>query len=122
MTAASVAPIYRARYYNAAHAGDCPSGVDLTVVDEAVNQGVGRAILSLQACAGVTADGAFGPATQAAVERADPATLIRAIAADRDAHYRALPGFPRYGKGWLARVATTTTAALAMVAGAAVPF
>jgi lysozyme family protein len=117
LTAASVGPIYRARYYNAAHAGDCPAGVDLMVFDEAVNQGVGRAVTSLQACAGVAADGAFGPATKAAVAKADPAALIRAIAADRDAHYRALPGFPRYGHGWLRRVADTTTAALAMVAG-----
>jgi lysozyme family protein len=115
LTAAAVGPIYEARYYNAAHACDCPAGVDLMVFDEAVNQGVGRAITSLQRCAGVTADGAFGPLTKAAVDAMAPATLISAIAADRDAHYRALPKFPRYGSGWLNRVATTTRDALQMV-------
>ena len=119
LTPAAVAPIYLARYYNPAHAGDCPPGVDLMVFDEAVNQGVGRAIASLQAAAGVARDGVFGPATRAAVADAAPERLIRAIAADRAAHYRALPTFPRFGHGWLARVAHTTEAALAM-AGATV--
>jgi lysozyme family protein len=119
LTAADVAPIYETRYYNASHAGDCPAGVDLMVFDAAVNQGVGRAVKSLQRSAGVTADGAFGPNTKAAIAAMAPDALINAIAADRDAYYRTLPTFPRFGKGWLARVARTTTAALAMAAKAA---
>jgi lysozyme family protein len=118
LTPAAVGPIYEARYYNASHACDCPPGVDLMVFDEAVNQGVGRAITSLQRCAGVTADGAFGPKTKAAVAAMAPATLIERIAADRDAHYRALPTFAHFGKGWLARVATTTGDALQMAKAA----
>jgi lysozyme family protein len=114
LTAAAVGPIYEARYYNPSHAGDCPPGVDLMVFDEAVNQGVGRAITTLQRCAGVNPDGAFGPKTKAAVDAIAPVTLIERIAADRDAHYRALPTFAHFGKGWLARVATTTRDALAM--------
>jgi len=114
LTPAAVAPIYRARYWNPAHAGDCPTGVDLMVFDEAVNQGVGRALASLQAALGVAADGAFGSATQAALAAADPARLIRAIAASREAHYRALPTFPRFGRGWLARLERTTGLALQM--------
>jgi lysozyme family protein len=113
---ADVGPIYLARYYNPSHAGDCPPGVDLMVFDEAVNQGVGRAITTLQRCAGVTPDGAFGPKTLAAVKAMAPAALINAIAADRDAHYRALPTFHHFGKGWLARVASATKDALAMAA------
>jgi lysozyme family protein len=113
---ADVAPIYQTRYYNAAHANDCPDGVDLMVFDEAVNQGVGRAITTLQRCVGVSADGAFGPATKAAVAAMAPADLINKIAADRDAHYRALPTFSHFGKGWLSRVARTKADALKMVA------
>src|SRR5579862_7765842 len=108
---AAVAPIYRARYWNPAHAGDCPPGVDLMVFDEAVNQGVGRALASLQAALGVAPDGAFGPATVAALAAADPAALVRAIAANREANYRALPTFPRFGHGWLARLERTTNLA-----------
>jgi lysozyme family protein len=114
LTPAAAAPIYRARYWNPAHAGDCPPGVDLMVFDEAVNQGVGRALTSLQAALGVAADGAFGPATLAALAAADPARLVRAIAANREAHYRALPTFPRFGRGWLARLERTTALALGM--------
>jgi lysozyme family protein len=117
LTTNDVAPIYQTRYYNAAHACDCPAGVDLMVFDEAVNQGVGRAITTLQRSAGVTADGAFGPQTQAAVNAMAPADLINAIAADRDAHYRALPTFHHFGKGWLSRVATAKADALQMAAG-----
>lgn len=115
LTPEAVAPIYQARYFNAAHANDCPAGVDLMVFDEAVNQGVGRAITSLQIAAGVPADGRFGPRTLAAVRGAEPEVLINAIAADRDAHYRALPGFGRFGNGWLTRLERTRRAALAMV-------
>ena len=118
LTPAAVAPIYRARYWNPAHAGDCPVGVDLMVFDEAVNQGVGRALASLQSTLSVAADGAFGPTTQAALTAADPARLIRAIAANREAHYRALPTFPRFGRGWLARLDRTTAFALGMTAPA----
>lgn len=115
LTQASVAPIYQARYYNPSHASDCPAGVDLIVFDEAVNQGVGRAITSLQRAADVVADGLFGPQTKAAVAAMSPIDLINAIAADRTAHYEALPTFQYFGKGWLARVKAVQAKALAMV-------
>lgn len=107
--------IYQARYWNPSHAGACPAGVDLEVFDEAVNQGVGRAITSLQAALGVAVDGAFGPHTALALKGADPASLIAAISANREAHYRALPTFPRFGAGWMNRLARTKAAALAML-------
>lgn len=111
LTAADVAPIYQVRYFNASNANLCPAGVDLMVFDEAVNQGVGRAITSLQAALGVPVDGAFGPHTALALRDADPHALIDAIAANREAHYRALPTFPHFGRGWLARLARTTAIA-----------
>jgi lysozyme family protein len=113
LTPQAVAPIYRARYWNPCHAGDCPPGVDLMLFDEAVNQGVGRALASLQSALGVTSDGAFGPATRAALAAADPVSLIRAIAANRETHYRALPTFHRFGHGWLASLSRATVIALA---------
>jgi lysozyme family protein len=117
LTPEGVAPIYQSRYWNPSHAGDCPPGVDLMVFDEAVNQGVGRALASLQSALCVTPDGAFGPATRTALKRAEPADLIHAIAANRETHYRALPDFPRFGRGWLSRLTHTTDVALAMLAG-----
>lgn len=117
LTPADVAPIYQADYWNAAHCGDCPSGLDLMVFDEAVNQGVGRAIRSLQSAVGVAVDGAFGPATLAAVQACDPAQAIANIAADRQAFYRSLPTFPRFGGGWLARLTRTQGLANQMLNG-----
>lgn len=122
LTPADAAPIYQALYWNVAHCDDCPAGVDLMVFDEAVNQGPGRAVCTLQEAVGVTADGLFGPATTAAISAADPAATINAIAAARVAYYRTLSTFPRFGHGWLNRVQATTAKALAMVpAPAAVP-
>lgn len=115
LTPETVAPIYCADYYNASHACSCPPGVDLMVFDEAVNQGVGRAVRSLQHAAGVAQDGLFGPATQAAVNTAHPGALILRIEADREAHYRALPTFPRFGFGWLNRLTRTKQLAMQMV-------
>ena len=115
LTPAAVAPIYRARYWDLSRAGDCPPGVDLMVFDEAVNQGVGHALATLQSALGVTADGVLGPATQAAMTSAEPARLIRDIAANRAAGYRALPEFPKFGRGWLSRLDRTTVLALRMV-------
>jgi lysozyme family protein len=114
LTPVAVAPMFLARYWNPSHAGDCPAGVDLMVFDEAVNQGVGRALCSLQAALGLAVDGAFGPATQAALDAGDAVCLIRRLAANREAHYRALPTFPRFGRGWLARLERTKAVALVM--------
>jgi lysozyme family protein len=118
LTAATVAPIYQANYWNAAHCGDCPTGVDLIVFDEAVNQGVGRAIRSLQGAVGVRVDGLFGKATLGALQGRDAATIIERIAAEREALYRRLPTFARFGNGWLTRLARTRALALGMVSPA----
>ena len=117
LTLVTVAPIYLADYWNPSHACDCPAGVDLMVFDEAVNQGVGRAVRSLQACLGVTVDGAFGPASAAALVAADANKLIDAIAQDRIAHYHALPTFGRFGAGWVSRVTRTQNIAHQMAKG-----
>jgi lysozyme family protein len=114
LTPATVAPIYQALYWNVAHCENCPAGVDLMVFDEAVNQGPGRAVCTLQAALGVAVDGLFGPATQAALAQADPVAAITAMAATRVTYYRALANFPRFGNGWLNRVRRTAAAAIAL--------
>jgi lysozyme family protein len=115
LTPATVGPIYQVRYYNPSAARSCPSGVDLVVFDEAVNQGVSRAIQSLQTCLNVTVDGIVGTGTLAALNAADPTALINAISANRLAHYQALPTFGVFGHGWTDRLNRTTAAAIAMI-------
>ncbi len=119
LTQAQVEPIYQADYYNAAHCHQLAAGVDLMIFDEAVNQGVGRAIRTLQQAAGVTADGFFGPATLAAAQALVPATAIASIYAIRAAFYRSLSDFDVFGVGWMARLNRTQADALAMAAAAA---
>lgn len=116
LTPEAVAPIYEASYYRASGADACPAGVDLMVFDMAVNQGAGRATRSLQAALGMTSDGIAGPATRDRAAHCDPVATIHTIAVDREARYRALASFPRYGTGWLNRLSRTTATALSMAA------
>ena len=113
LTPDDVAPIYRVNYWRASGCDLLPVGVDRIVFDTAVNMGVSRAVKYLQRAAGVADDGHIGPMTQAAIVAADPGELINGIAALREAKYRALPTFPRFGRGWLARLARVKSKAKA---------
>ncbi len=115
LTPATVAPLYEADYYNAAHANECPAGVDLMVFDQAVNEGVGRAIRHLQQALGVPADGAFGPQTRGALQDASATVLIGALHDINADYYDSLAStYPQFERGWHARNDRTRDAALAM--------
>ncbi|HEY5289118.1 MAG TPA: glycosyl hydrolase 108 family protein [Caulobacteraceae bacterium] len=116
LTQATVEPLYETEYYNAAHCQQLAAGVDLMIFDEAVNQGVGRAIRSLQQAVGVTADGGFGPITLAAAQAAKPVDTINRVHDIRAAFYRGLSDFDIFGVGWISRIDRTRTLALAMAA------
>lgn len=83
---------------------------DLALVhfDAAVNQGVGEAELMLQRALGVTADGAIGPSTLAAVVVANELTAISALLVERARVYRAIvqqhPEDAQFLPGWLSRL------------------
>jgi lysozyme family protein len=81
------------------------------VFDMAVNSGPARAVRTLQACLGVAADGAFGPLTRTALTVAEPRTLIRRFAREREAFFRSLGAFDVFGRGWLRRLAAVTVQA-----------
>ena len=104
LTPEQVAPLYKAKYWDAVHGDDLPAGVDLCVFDCAVNAGVSRAARFLQQAAKVTADGVIGPGTLKAVQEGSPAALIRDFCAQRELHYKSLETFPTFGKGWMARL------------------
>jgi lysozyme family protein len=117
LTHEMVAPLYKRKYWDACRADDLVSGVDYCVFDVAVNSGPGRAIKFLQSCVGVTADGGFGPATLAAVEKAeeDPARLIEMYCAKRLEFLQSLKTFETFGKGWSRRVQEVKDKALKML-------
>ena len=116
LTPEMVGPLYKTRYWDAVRGDDLPSGVDLCVFDCAVNAGVGRASKFLQQSVGVTADGQIGPKTVEATT-AKPADEVVAKFCDlREAHYKSLPTFATFGKGWMRRLASVESEAQTLAA------
>jgi lysozyme family protein len=108
MTSAERDEIYKSRYWLKAGCDQLPKGLDYAVFDFAVNSGVSRAIKTIQTIVGVTADGAFGPNTLAAVGEyfamyGDTA-LGDELCSQRMAFLKTLPTYARFGKGWSRRV------------------
>ena len=116
LTPEMVGPLYKTRYWDAVRGDDLPSGIDLCVFDAAVNAGVGRASKFLQQAVGVTADGQIGPKTVEATT-AKPADEVVAKFCDlREAHYKSLPTFATFGKGWMNRLASVESEAQTLTA------
>jgi lysozyme family protein len=113
----TAAGIYRDVYWDAIRGDDLPDGIDIEVMDMAVNAGPVTAAKLLQALVGAATDGDIGPVTLAAVRVfASVSVLIRGYAAARMRYYRGLKHWPAFGHGWERRVATTERAALNLLA------
>jgi lysozyme family protein len=89
LTKAKVAPIYRANYWDLAGCNNLPPGVDLAIFDLAVNSGVGRARLYVEASKNIS----------------DSAERIRFICARRMTFLKSLKTWKTFGRGWSRRVA-----------------
>jgi lysozyme family protein len=110
------AAIYRSMFWRVINGDNLPGGIDLEVFDSAVNGGPGRAARMIQALVSVTQDGDIGAATIRAINAyGDIRGLAGLYAAARKSYYRSLPGFGRFGNGWLARVDKCLEEALALV-------
>ncbi len=121
ITAAEYTEIYHDRYWTP-WCDRLPAGIDYAFFDAAVNAGPAAAARTLQRVLGVRVDGFMGDITLAAARpasAADAEGLIHRFCAARRAFYRALAQFPRYGRGWLARVDHVEHAAKAMALDAA---
>jgi len=115
LTPATVAPLYKRKYWDAVRADELVSGLDYCVFDCSVNSGAGRAIKLLQKCVGVTVDGGFGPATLAAVNKVEDAKkLIEDYSNERLEFLMSLPTFDTFGRGWTRRVNEVKDEALRM--------
>ena len=111
---ATVAAIYRSRYWNAVKGDDLPLGVDFAVFDYGVNSGPARAAKALQRAVGAAADGKIGPLTIAAVARHGAPATITDLCRGRMAFLRGLKTWPTFGRGWTRRVTDVESTALAM--------
>jgi lysozyme family protein len=101
--------IYRKQYWDAISADDLPAGLDYVVFDGAVNSGVSRSSKWLQEALGVEPDGHVGAVTLAAAQAADAAELVDRICDIRMAFLKGLKHWPRFGRGWTARVSGVRT-------------
>lgn len=105
VTPETAGPAYREDFWNEVRGDDLPAGIDHVVFDFAVNSGPGRAIRILQTAAGVTADGAFGPKTLAAVSRPERReAIIESVCASRMDYLRTLANWGDFRRGWTRRV------------------
>lgn len=111
LTAAMVAPLYKAKYWDAVKGDELPTGVDYAVFDAAVNSGPAQAAKWLQRAVGVADDGKIGPATLAAVCSKPALDVVAAFSSQRLAFLQGLKTFPVFGKGWSRRVAEVNTTA-----------
>lgn len=119
LTVAKVAPLYKARYWDAVQCDALPPALAHCVFDFAVNAGPARSARYLQKLANASADGKIGPATlravQAYVTSHGLADTVRAFQNLRRTYYRQLGTFDVFGRGWLRRVDGVETEALRMI-------
>ena len=104
LTPASVAPLYRRRFWDAIQGDALPAGLDYALFDFAVNSGPKRAVIGLQRVLGLADDGRLGPVTLAALAGRDVPALVDAVCDGRLTFLRALSTWPRFGRGWGRRV------------------
>lgn len=105
MTAAERDAIYRRQYADPIMFDQLPDGVDIVVLDGAINSGVTQSVRWLQRAVGVCADGHMGAATLSAVnDFGDNDKLVALILQQREAFLRALKTFREFGRGWMRRV------------------
>lgn len=106
LTPASAAKIYARDFWPACGADQLPWPLCLFVFDHGVNAGSLAAVKCLQRAAHVNDDGQLGPRTRAAIAAANLRMLCRQFNVERCRYYMGLGNFPRYGLGWLGRVAS----------------
>lgn len=121
LTRDEAAAIYRVNYWNAVHGDGLSSGLDYAVFDYAVNSGPNRAARSLQQCLGVPVDGAIGPVTLAAANKADANELITALCTARLSFLKSLSTWSVFGTGWNNRVNDVAREAHRMTLGTSFP-
>jgi lysozyme family protein len=96
--------IYYEDYWLKASCDKLPHGLDILVFDTAVNSGVYRAVIILQAICGVKQDGIIGKQTLAAIESFDKRLLLLQYFYDRVIFLKKISTYPVFGKGWRKRV------------------
>ena len=104
LTPKLVAPLYKARYWDAVKADQLPAGIDYLMFDFAINAGVSRSLKTAQKVVKVVEDGVIGNKTLAAINEYDVNKFVTDFSAAKENFYKSLPTFQTFGKGWIRRV------------------
>jgi lysozyme family protein len=97
--------IYYQNYGQKIQFDDLPPGIDLVLLDGAINSGPSQSIKWAQRALGITANGVLGSVTmQRILNHEDHDVLIGQILDRRIAFLKSLKTFDHFGKGWTARV------------------
>lgn len=107
------ARIYRAHYANPMRYDDLPAGFDYSVLDAAINSGVGRAPVWAGKALGVAAK-SISDVVAPANAAPDKVAAIQKYWAVRLAFLQSLKTFWRFGKGWTRRCTQGEAAAVRM--------
>lgn len=103
LTLANAQSIYHRDYWQPIHGDQLPPGLDLLMLDCAVNQGPVTAAKLLQRTLRIHDDGIIGPETLSAATDAMPG-LLDAFAAERALRYELNPNEATFGRGWYRRL------------------
>ena len=103
LTLADAEALYRRDYWQPIQGDSLPPGLDLLMLDCAVNQGVVTAIRLLQQSLQIRDDGLLGPKTLTAAEVAMP-DVLDAFAAERALRYEFNKNEATFGRGWYRRL------------------
>lgn len=105
LTESEAMKIYFRDYWEPVKAGDLPAPLRLAVFDSAVNQGVKKASELIQTAANTLGqtlriDGVIGVETLSVLSEIAADQLTEEFMRRRMSHYRSLPTFEKYGRGW----------------------
>jgi lysozyme family protein len=115
LTKEDVKPLYKKNYWDAVHGDELPAGLDYAAFDFAINAGPAASRKMIQRALGVVVDGAIGPNTMAAIQKADAKELMHKFSEAKTNFYKSLSNFNVYGNGWLRRVADVQAVADKMI-------
>jgi lysozyme family protein len=108
--------IYSTKYAGAVRFNDLPSGSDCAMLDYQINSG-SRAILAARAVLNVKGGSIMDQALLDAIKKADPATFVTALCAERMHFLRGLRTWGTFGGGWTSRVTDLKAYCLHLAAG-----
>ena len=100
--------VYYKSYWLVGHCDELPGCIAALHFDGAINNGPGTAAKFLQNAVNVTADGAIGPGTLAAVNAGDPIAISNSVCDQRIQYYKNIvarkPEQAKYLAGWTRRI------------------